>query len=270
MNTVLTIAGSDSGGGAGIQADLKTCAALGAYGLSVITAVTAQSTVCVSGVHELPPGFVGLQLDTVLQDIRIDAVKTGMLANGGIIEVVAEKLAGYGIENLVVDPVMVAKTGARLLSEEAINVLREKLLPLALVVTPNIPEARVLAGLDIESVDEMHRAARAIHGLGPKNVLIKGGHLPGDEVTDVLFDGREFTVFSHRRVYTPHTHGTGCTLSAALACKIAQGLSVPEAVQAARAYLRLCLEHAFPLGKGRSPVHHTACFYPCRKEQNPR
>ncbi|HWQ68915.1 MAG TPA: bifunctional hydroxymethylpyrimidine kinase/phosphomethylpyrimidine kinase, partial [Patescibacteria group bacterium] len=192
MRTALTIAGSDSGGGAGIQADLKTFAALGVFGTSAITSVTAQNTVGVQGVHDLPPEFVGRQIDSVLEDIPVDSAKTGMLSSAAIIEVVAAKVKAYGIERLVVDPVMVAKGGARLLQPSAVKALIVRLLPLALVVTPNVPEAEVLWGQRIVGLDEMRQAARQIHGLGPRYVVLKGGHL-GSRAVDLLFDGSRFT-----------------------------------------------------------------------------
>ncbi len=204
----LTIAGSDSGGGAGIQADLKTFAALGVYGSSVLTAITAQNTRGVMAIHEVPPDVVAAQIRAVLDDIGADAVKTGMLSGPAIIRVVAGELRRYGVTRLVVDPVMVAKSGDHLLRPEAVQALREELLPLAQIVTPNLPEAEVLAGAPAADDAGVREAARRIHAMGARHVVIKGGHRPGPAV-DLLFDGREFREFSAERVETPHTHGTG-------------------------------------------------------------
>ncbi|MCS6889239.1 MAG: bifunctional hydroxymethylpyrimidine kinase/phosphomethylpyrimidine kinase [Chloroflexus sp.] len=256
----LTIAGSDSGGGAGIQADLKTFAALGAYGMSALTAVTAQNTIGVQGVVELPAAFVGQQIDSVVSDIGVDAVKTGMLANAEIIAVVAEKARAYQWPYLVVDPVMVAKSGDPLLRPEAQAALIELLLPLATIVTPNLPEARALTGMAISTIAEMEQAAQVIHRMGPRWVLVKGGHLQGDSV-DVLYDGTEYRYFSAPRIETRHTHGTGCTFASAIAAGLAKGLAVPAAVQAAKDYITLALRHAPGLGQGHGPVHHFAAWY---------
>jgi hydroxymethylpyrimidine/phosphomethylpyrimidine kinase len=252
----LTIAGSDSGGGAGIQADLKTFAALGVYGASAITAVTAQNTVEVRAIHEVPTEVVAAQIDAVLDDIGADAAKTGMLSSAAIIEVVADRLRAHGPLPLVVDPVMVAKSGDRLLREDAVNALREMLLPLAVVVTPNAPEASVLAGLEVDDATSAREAARRIRDLGPRCVIVKGGHLEGDRADDIVFDGSEFHVLSAPRLATAHTHGTGCTFSAAIAAGLAQGLDPLAAAQAAKAYLHGAIEHAEPLGAGHGPVNH--------------
>ncbi|WP_031457801.1 bifunctional hydroxymethylpyrimidine kinase/phosphomethylpyrimidine kinase [Chloroflexus sp. MS-G] len=256
----LTIAGSDSGGGAGIQADLKAFAALGVYGMSALTAVTAQNTVGVQGVIELPAAFVGQQIDSVVTDIGVDAVKTGMLANADIIAVVAEKARTYQWPHLVVDPVMMAKSGDPLLRPEAQQALISLLFPLATIVTPNIPEARALTGLAITTVTEMEQAAQMIHAMGPRWVLVKGGHLQGDSV-DVLFDGAQYQYFTAPRIETRHTHGTGCTFASAIAAGLAKGLSVPEAVQQAKDYITTALRHAPGLGNGHGPVHHFAAWY---------
>jgi hydroxymethylpyrimidine/phosphomethylpyrimidine kinase len=252
----LTIAGSDSGGGAGIQADLKTFAALGVYGASVITAITAQNTVEVRAIHEVPVDVVAAQIDAVLDDIGADAAKTGMLSSAAIIEVVVDRLRAHGPLPLVVDPVMVAKSGDRLLREDAVSALRETLLPLATVVTPNAPEASVLAGIDVEDATTAREAARRIHDLGPRFVIVKGGHLAGDRADDIVFDGREFHVLSAPRLATAHTHGTGCTFSAAIAAGLAQGHDPLAAARAAKAYLHGAIEHAEPLGAGHGPVNH--------------
>jgi hydroxymethylpyrimidine/phosphomethylpyrimidine kinase len=254
--TVLSIAGSDPSGGAGIQADLKTFAALGVYGMAAITALTAQNTVAVTGVHEVPPEFVAAQIDAVFADIVPDAVKTGMLSQASIIHVVAEKARGFGFQNLVVDPVMVAKSGDRLLHEDAVRALRDELIPLAFVVTPNLPEAAAIAGHPVETQDDMREVARAIHALGAGNVVVKGGHLAGDVVTDLLFDGERFHDFSGPRIPTKNTHGTGCTFASAMACYLAKGGAVPEAVRQAKAYLTGALEHAYDTGRGHGSVNH--------------
>jgi len=260
MPRILTIAGSDSGGGAGIQADLKTFAALGVYGVSAITSITAQNTVGVQGVFDLPPEFVGLQIDSVVTDIGVDAVKTGMLSNAGIIEVVAAKVREHALPHLVVDPVMVAKSGDPLLRPEAREALIELLLPLAEVLTPNLHEARVLTGLSIEGLEEMHRAAEAIHALGPRYVVVKGGHLEADPA-DLLFDGQRFVMLRGERIATLHTHGTGCTFASAIAAGLAKGLSVEEAVRGAKVYITEAIRHALPLGHGHGPTNHFAVLY---------
>lgn len=252
----LTVAGSDSGGGAGIQADLKTFAALGAYGASIITAITAQNTVAVTAIHEIPVEVVAAQADAVLSDIGTDAAKTGMLATPAIIATVADRLRAHGVARLVVDPVMVAKSGDRLLREDAIDALRTLLLPMATVVTPNVPEAEAIAGIAVTGHDSAVVAARRIRAMGPSVVVIKGGHLDGEVVEDVVFDGETVTVLSGRRVATRHTHGTGCTFSAAIAARLAWGDSPVEAVRVAREYLQGAIEHAWPLGAGHGPVDH--------------
>jgi hydroxymethylpyrimidine/phosphomethylpyrimidine kinase len=252
----LTIAGSDSGGGAGIQADLKTFSALGCYGASAITAITAQDTQRVHGIVELEPDFVALQIDAVIGDIGVDVVKTGMLSSAAIIEAVAERLRHWSVPLIVVDPVMVAKGGDRLLREDAVQALREKLLPLATVVTPNLPEAEVLVDRGIVSWDDARDAARQIAGWGASNVVIKGGHREDEVVTDLLFDGKDFREYSVARVPTQSTHGTGCTFASAIAATLAKGETVPHAVAAAKAYVTKALQEAYPLGHGHGPVHH--------------
>ena len=252
----LTIAGSDSGGGAGIQADLKTFQALGVYGMSAITAITAQNTIGVEAVEELSPRIVGAQIDAVAADIGVDGVKTGMLASAPIIRMVAERLRHWELSRvLVVDPVMVAKSGDRLLREDAVRALIEELLPLAAVVTPNIPEAEVLVGHTIETDDDVRAAAREILSFGPRSVVMKGGHRPGD-ATDLFFDGVRELRLEARRIDTRSTHGTGCTFSAAIVARIALGDELADAVRAAKAYLTAALEHAVPLGGGHGPVAH--------------
>ncbi len=252
----LTIAGSDSSGGAGIQADLKTFQALGVYGASAITALTAQNTVGVRAVHEVLPAMIAAQIDAVVEDLGVDGVKTGMLSSAEIIAVVADRVPHWGLARiLVVDPVMVAKSGDRLLREDAVQALRSELLPLAAVLTPNLPEAEVLVGRPIVTDEDVRRAAREILDMGPRSVVMKGGHRVGDPV-DVLFDGREFHSFPSPRVATTSTHGTGCTFSAAIAAGLAQGLEIPEAVARAKSYLLVAIQRARPLGEGHGPVEH--------------
>jgi len=251
----MTIAGSDSGGGAGIQADLKTFSALGVYGTSAITAITAQNTQRVTQVLELPPDLVAAQIDAIVSDIGADAVKTGMLANSAIIEVVADKVRQHGLANLVVDPVMIAKSGDHLLQPEAVAALRDLLLPLALVVTPNVPEAEVLVGRKLESPDDFRRAAEEIGALGARHVVLKGGHRDGPAV-DLYYDGNSFHEFTAARVDTSSTHGTGCTFASAIAAALAKGSSVREAVAMAKAYVTKALQSAYPVGHGHEPVHH--------------
>ena len=251
----MTIAGSDSGGGAGIQADLKTFAALGVYGTSVLTAITAQNTIGVTGVHEVPVDMVSAQIEAVITDIGTDAVKTGMLSSSDIIETVARELAHFRVDRLVVDPVMVAKSGDRLLREEAVGAMRPSLLPLATVVTPNIPEAETLAEMKIESREDVRRAADRIVGMGAKAVVVKGGHLEGPAV-DLLYDGKEFREFEAPRVETRNTHGTGCTFASAIAAGLARGLALEEAVAAAKEYVTEAIKRSFDVGEGHGPLNH--------------
>ncbi len=254
---ILTIAGSDSGGGAGIQADLKTITVLGGFGMSVITALTAQNTLGVHGIHDIPPAFVAAQFDAVATDIGIDAAKTGMLATSGVIRVVAAKIREYGIEKLVVDPVMVAKGGMSLIREEARETLVAELVPLAFVLTPNIPEAEVLSGIRIATPSDMKEAARIIWNLGARHVVVKGGHLAGD-AADILYDGREFTIFSVPRIATTDTHGTGCTYSAAIATFLGRGMEVRGAVEEAKRYITEAVRCAWRVGAGHGPTNHLA------------
>lgn len=254
----LTIAGSDSGGGAGIQADLKTFSALGVYGMSAITSVTAQNTQEVRGVRDLPLDIIASQMEAVLDDIGVDAVKTGMLSTAEIVGVVAETLQHYKIKNLIVDPVMISKSGAVLLQENAQQALKEELLPLALLLTPNIPEAEALGGCSIKSDADIQHAAKIILGTGVQNLLIKGGHRPGDTVEDWLFlDGKQIKL-SAPRVNTKNTHGTGCTFSAAICAGIAKGFELEDAVQQAKEYLSGAIQHADALniGGGHGPLNH--------------
>ncbi|MBI4776819.1 MAG: bifunctional hydroxymethylpyrimidine kinase/phosphomethylpyrimidine kinase [Deltaproteobacteria bacterium] len=254
---ILTIAGSDSGGGAGIQADLKTITVLGGYGMSVLTALTAQNTVGVTGIHEVPPDFIAAQIDAVAEDIGVDAVKTGMLLTSHIVELVARKIREHGMPNLVVDPVMVAKSGDPLLVVEARNALKKHLVPLSRVITPNIPEAEILSGMTISTMAHVKEAARIIHGEGAENVVIKGGHRL-DRPVDTLFDGSDFFLFEGEHYDTPNTHGTGCTFSAVIATGLGTGLSVEEAVAWAKEYIQLAIRYSLDIGEGHGPTNHLA------------
>ncbi|HET7344052.1 MAG TPA: bifunctional hydroxymethylpyrimidine kinase/phosphomethylpyrimidine kinase, partial [Methylomirabilota bacterium] len=251
----LTVAGSDSGGGAGIQADLKTFSAFRVFGMSVLTAVTAQNSVGVTGVHNLPPEFVARQLDAVLGDFGADAVKIGMLSTAGIIETVADRLRAHRQPRIVLDPVMVAKSGDPLLQPEARAALIATMLPLADVVTPNLPEAAALAGIPVETEAEMHEAARRIHARGARHVLVKGGHLK-DSATDILWDGRAFTRFAGPRLDSANTHGTGCTFSAAIAAGLAHGRSLAEAIAEAKRYVTAAIREGFQAGRGVGALRH--------------
>ena len=250
----LTIAGSDSGGGAGIQADLKTFSALGVYGMTAITAVTVQNTKGVSGVEELSPHTVAEQIRSVAGDIGVDAAKTGMLASAAIVEAVAQAVVEARLPALVVDPVSVSKHGHRLLAEDALGALRRLILPLATLVTPNLPEAAALAGIDVQDRDDMRRAADAILELGPRAVLVKGGHLEDDRAIDLFVEGDVEAWVDAERIDTRHTHGTGCTLSAAITAHLARGESLLDAVRAGKAFVTEAIRHALPLGEGIGPV----------------
>lgn len=252
---VLTVAGSDSGGGAGIQADLKTFAAFGVYGTSALTAVTAQNTRGVFAVAEVPEEVIAMQIDVVLEDIGTDAAKTGMLSSASIVETVADRLEAWGVGRLVVDPVMVAKGGHPLLVESAVAALRDRLLPLASVVTPNIPEAEILSGIVIDSDSAAREAARAIAEFGPRYVIVKGGHRAGD-ATDLVFDGSDFTELRAERIDTPNTHGTGCSYSAAIAALLARGLLPLDAIAIAKNWLTEAIRTSYSIGGGHSPVNH--------------
>jgi hydroxymethylpyrimidine/phosphomethylpyrimidine kinase len=255
MRTALTIAGSDSSGGAGIQADLKTFAAHGVFGMSAVTAVTAQNTLGVTGVVALPAAFVAAQIDAVALDIPPDATKIGMLANAEIIAAVADAIARHRLPNVVLDTVMVAKSRARLLDAGAVAALRDRLLPLATVMTPNVPEAEALTGLTLTSVADLHRAARRLVDLGARAALVKGGHLDGP-ATDVLWDGVTASELAADRIASVHTHGTGCTLSSAVAARLARGDDLVSACRAAKAYVTRAIAQAPGLGHGHGPLQH--------------
>jgi hydroxymethylpyrimidine/phosphomethylpyrimidine kinase len=256
MRTALTIAGSDSGGGAGIQADLKTFAALGVYGTCAIAAITAQNTLGVTAAAAVETELVTAQIEAVAGDIDVHATKTGMLPTSAIVEAVAAAIAELDLPNVVVDPVMIAKSGERLIDDEAIRTMRLELLPRALVVTPNIPEAEVLSGTRITSLDAAREAARRILAMGPSAVIVKGGHGPGDEIIDVLFDGERFHEFRTARVSTRNTHGTGCTFASAIAAYLALGQSLTEAARLAQAYVVGAIRHGLSIGHGHGPLDH--------------
>ncbi len=249
----LSIAGSDSGGGAGIQADLKTFSALGVYGMTAITAVTVQNTQGVSGYQELSPDTVEEQIRAVVTDIGVDAAKTGMLASAPVVEAVAAAVGETAVPNLVVDPVFVSKHGHALLAEDAVGALRQRVLPLATLVTPNLAEAAGLAGFEVGSRDLMEDAAEAIHAMGPRAVLVKGGHLEGS-ADDLYFDGNAMTWIEGERVATANTHGTGCVLSSAIAAHLARGETLPDAVRAGKAFVTEAVRHALAIGRGIGPV----------------
>lgn len=262
LKNVLTIAGSDSSGGAGIQADLKTFSACGVYGMSVITAVTAQNTCGVNTVRELDGEIIRAQIDAIYTDIKVDAVKIGMLSSAGIIQVVSRALQEYNEKNIVLDTVMVSKNGSPLLRPEAVGALKKYMLPMSLIVTPNLHEAAELVGFPVHDRAGMEQAAVLIKNMGPRYVIVKGGHLTGNPC-DLLYDGQHFTVFSSERIDTIHTHGTGCTFSSAIAAGLAKGLAVTEAVGHAKRYITTAITHSFKLGKGVGPTHH---FYELYKK----
>jgi hydroxymethylpyrimidine/phosphomethylpyrimidine kinase len=257
MKVALTIAGSDSGGGAGIQADIKAMQANGVFAATVITAITAQNTVTVTQAQDLPLDLIEAQIDAVFDDITIDVVKTGMLSSSEIIRLVARKLDERQVQNLVVDPVMVSKSGYRLLRADAVSALKEELLPMALVVTPNAHEAGDLIGSEVRTLADAREAAEAIHGMGARNVLVKGGHLEGEkDSVDVLFDGVQMHTFDAPRIDTPHTHGTGCTYASAIAAGLARGYELRAAIARAKRYVTDAVRHGFPLGAGHGPTNH--------------
>ena len=256
IKQVLTIAGSDSGGGAGIQADIKAMSANGVFAMSAITAITAQNTEEVTDVFELPASIIAAQIDAVFNDFDVAAVKTGMLSSVEIVRVVAKLLTPQKISNLIVDPVMQSKSGHALLKPDAVDALRTELIPLALVITPNIHEAQHLSGMGIKSLADARQAAKILHKLGCRNVLIKGGHLLAEQGTDLLYDGRFFNIYKGDFIDTPHTHGTGCTFASAIAAQVARGNTLPEAVRAAKVYVTEAIRHALAIGHGKGPTNH--------------
>ncbi len=262
---VLTIAGSDSGGGAGVQADLKTFSALGCYGMTVITTLTAQNTTGVTGIHAPPPSFVDEQMEAVLTDIGVDAVKIGMLYSSELIEVVARRLISHGIDKIVLDPVMLATSGDALMREDAIEALKEHLMPIAAVITPNLPEAEVLSGINPLGLDDMEKAARIMAGSHCRSVLVKGGHLKGPSCVDVLYLSSEdrAVVLEEDRIDTRNTHGTGCTLSSAIAAFLAMGDEIEDSVRKARKFIHEAIRAGaeYSLGHGCGPPHHFYNFW---------
>jgi len=259
MKKVLTIAGSDSGGGAGIQADLKAFSARGVFGMSAITALTAQNTVGVQGIFNIDPDFVGTQIDSVMEDMGADAWKTGMLSNAQIIDIVSERAKKYEVSLLIVDPVMVAKSGDLLLNPDAKTALIQKLIPLSYLLTPNVHETRELTGINIDSYSKAKQAAQKIYEMGARNVLIKGGHMEFQEkAVDLLYDGNLFTEFESERIHTPNTHGTGCTYASAIAAELAKEKDIITSIHIAKAYLTAAIKNADNLhvGSGHGPTDH--------------
>lgn len=262
MKKVLTIAGSDTCGGAGIQADLKTFSAHGTYGMSVITAITVQNTQGVFDCQDITPEIIGKQIDVIFDDIEVDSVKIGMVSQIETINVIADKLEKYNPLNVVIDPVMISKHGFDLLQPQAKETLIKRLIPLAFLLTPNLPEAEAITGIKIDNLELMKEAARKIYEMGVKNVLVKGGHLAND-ATDVLFDGKEYTILKSDRINTKNTHGTGCTLSSSIAANLANGMNVKEAVNASKLYITTAIKHSLNIGKGIGPTNH---FYELYKK----
>jgi len=255
IKKALTIAGSDSGGGAGIQADLKTFAAFDVYGMSAITAVTAQNTVGVNGVQAIPADFVGLQFESILADMGVDGIKTGMLQNTEIVITVSQKLKDCKVDFVVVDPVMMSTSGHALLESKAVDVMKQSLIPLATLVTPNIPEAEILSSLSIHTMDDMRLAAKEIHCLGCQAVLIKGGHGTGQAV-DLLYNGEQFFRFTSKRISTKNTHGTGCTFSAAILANLINGKNLKDSITISKKYVTAAIQSGLPIGKGHGPLNH--------------
>ena len=255
MKNLLTIAGSDCSGGAGIQADLKTFSAHGTFGMSVIVSVVAENTSRVQSVHDVPTNIIVDQIDAVFEDIRVDGVKIGMLSNSEIMRAVAIKLKEYRPPKPVIDPVMVAKGGCALMQDSALDTMIREMIPLAFLLTPNIPEAEAITDREIHNTQDMKEAARIIRDMGSENVLIKGGHLQGD-AEDILFDGKQFYHYCSMRIDTKNTHGTGCTYSSAIAANLAEGMAVEKAVEEAKKYITEAINHALPIGKGHGPLNH--------------
>lgn len=260
MKNVLTIAGSDCSGGAGIQADLKTFSAHGVFGMSVIVSVVAENTFRVIDIQDITPDMIEKQMDAVFEDIPVDAVKVGMLSTPLCMQAVAKKLKQYQPKNIVIDPVMYAKNGAALMEPSAIDTLIKEILPLADLLTPNIPEAEHISGIKINNKEDMKKAAQIIYQMGCKNVLLKGGHLE-DEACDFLYDGKDECWFVGKKIDTKNTHGTGCTLSSSLAANLANGLKLVEAVEKSKEYISLAIKHSLAIGKGCGPTHHFVQMY---------
>jgi hydroxymethylpyrimidine/phosphomethylpyrimidine kinase len=255
LKKALTIAGSDCSGGAGIQADLKTFSAHGVYGMSVIVSVVAENTCRVIDIQDISADMIKKQLDAVFEDIAADAVKIGMLSGRDCMEAVADKLKEYAPANVVIDPVMIAKGGCALMQQNSISYFKSELIPLADILTPNIPEAEAITGLEISTISDMKRAAEEIYFMGAKSVLVKGGHLIGD-AEDILFDGNSYYSFTTKRINTKNTHGTGCTFSSAIASNLALGIERLNAVEKAKEYVTMAIEHSLDIGKGHGPTNH--------------
>ncbi len=260
MKTCLSIAGSDCSGGAGIQADIKTFSANGCFGMSVIVAVVAENTSRVISIQDVEPGIIKDQIDAIFEDITVDAVKIGMLSNVATMTAVAEKIKQYHPRIIVADPVMIAKGGCALMQPEALDTLKNEVIPLSFLLTPNIPEAQTITGHPIDSVEDMRHAAKRIYDMGAKNVLIKGGHLKGDAI-DILFDGKDYRCFSNQRIDVKNTHGTGCTLSSAIAANLASGHTIADAVGLAKAYVTSAILYSLNIGRGHGPTNHFYEFY---------
>ena len=260
MVTVLTIAGSDSSGGAGIQADLKTFCAYGVYGAAVITALTAQNTVGVQGMLEVEEDFVAKQLDSVLTDLRVDAAKIGMVFKKETIKIIADKLLEYNVKNIVLDPVFFSKSGDSLIKDDAVVILKEKLIPICDVITPNLYEAELLSGFPVRNVEDMKKASEILYSLGSRAVIIKGGHLHGDAI-DVLYNGKEFKILEGERISGKNPHGTGCTFSSALAAGLALGLSIDEAFKSAKEYVANAIKKSITVGSGFNVLNHIYKFF---------
>ncbi|MCL2293501.1 MAG: bifunctional hydroxymethylpyrimidine kinase/phosphomethylpyrimidine kinase [Spirochaetes bacterium] len=260
MKKVLSIAGSDCSGGAGIQADLKTFSAHGVFGMSVVTSVVAENTSRVIGIQDVTPDMIKQQIDAIFEDIEVDGVKIGMLSNAEIMTAIAEKLLEYKPDNIVVDPVMYAKNGSPLMESAAIDTLIEKVIPLAHLITPNIPEAEKIANMEIKNQQDMQDAALKINAMGSPNVLIKGGHATGDAI-DILYDGKSFSYYKKERINTKNTHGTGCTYSSAITSNLALGLSMTEAISKAKEYVTTAIKYSLEIGKGNGPTHHFYDLY---------
>lgn len=260
MKNCLSIAGSDCSGGAGIQADIKTFAALGCFGMSVIVSVVAENTSRVISVQDVTPNVIKDQIDAIFEDIEVDAVKVGMLSGIDSMKAVADKLREYNPPNIVIDPVMIAKGGCALMAPAALDTLKDEIIPLSFILTPNIPEAEIITGTGINTIPDMKKAAKMINEMGAENVLIKGGHLQGDAV-DILFDGKEFALFSSQRIDTKNTHGTGCTLSSAITANLACGIELHKAVEEAKKYITMAIKYSLNIGKGHGPLNHFYEFY---------
>lgn len=260
MKNCLSIAGSDCSGGAGIQADLKTFSANGCFGMSVIVSVVAENTSRVISIQNITSEVIKDQIDAIFEDIEVDAIKVGMLSDIEAMKTVAKKLREYNPKITVIDPVMIAKGGCALMQPDALGTLKDEIIPLAYLLTPNIPEAETITGMKIDSVNNMKAAAKMIYNIGAKNILIKGGHLSGDAI-DILFDGKRYYSFTNERINTHNTHGTGCTLSSAITANLANGMDMPKAVEEAKKYVTMAIKYSLEIGKGHGPTNHFYEFY---------